>query len=97
MNSIETFYNFCGIAIKEIINKNRFTRVNFGITSSQFLLSVIVQSHGSRYEKVDPEFARKVKNHFYVDDLNTGVHSTEEGFEFYMKMKGQFFKANFNV
>ena len=51
---------------EEIISKYRFTRVIFGVTSSQFLLNGIVQEHGSKYEKIDPEFARKVKNHFYV-------------------------------
>ena len=24
-------------------------------------------------KKVDPEFGKNVKNHFYLDDLNTGV------------------------
>ena len=72
---------------EEIISKYIFTRVIFGVTSSQFLLNGIVQSHGIKYEKIDPEFARKVKNHFYVDDLSTGVYSTEEGFDFYKKIK----------
>ena len=82
---------------EEIISKCRFTRVIFGVTSSQFLLNGIVQSHGSKYEKIDSEFARKVKNHFYVDDLKTGVYSTEEGFDFYKKIKARFLEANFNV
>ena len=68
---------------EEIISKYRFNRVIFGVTSSQFLLNVIVQAHSSKYEKINPEFARKVKNHFYVDYLNTGVYSTEEGFDFW--------------
>ena len=38
---------------------------------------------------------RKVKNHFYVDDLNTAVYNTDEGFEFYKKMKVPFLEANF--
>ena len=82
---------------EEIISKYRFTRVIFGVTPSQSLLNGIVQSHGSKYEKRDPEFARKVKNHCYVDDLNTGAYSTEEGFKFYKKMKVRFLEANFNV
>ena len=36
---------------EEIISKYRFTRAIFGVTSSQFLLNGIVQSHGSNYEK----------------------------------------------
>ena len=62
-----------------------------------FLLSGIVQVHGSKHEKIDPEFERKFKNHFYVDDLSTGVYSTEESFDFYKKMKVRFLEANFNV
>ena len=61
------------------------------------MLNGIVQAHGSKYGKIDPEFARNVKNHFYVDDLNTGVYSTEEGFGFYKKMKVRFLETNFNV
>ena len=82
---------------EEIISKYWFNRVIFGVTSSQFLLNGIVQAHGSKYEKINPEFARKVKNHFYLDYLNTGVYSTEEGFDFYKKMKVRFLEANFNV
>ena len=62
-----------------------------------FLLNGIVQVHGSKHEKIDPEFERKFKNHFYVDDLSTGVYSTEESFDFYKKMKVRFLEANFNV
>ena len=61
------------------------------------MLNGIVQAHGSNYGEIDPEFARNVKNHFYVDDLNTGVYSTEEGFDFYKKMKVRFLETNFNV
>ena len=78
---------WCSDLSEEIISKYRFTIVIFGVTSSQVLLNGIVQAHGSNYEKIDPEFARKVKNHFHVDDLNTGVYSTEEGFDFNKKMK----------
>ena len=56
-----------------------------------------MQAHGSKYEKVDPEFERKVRNHFYVDDLYTGVYSTEEGFELYKKIKVWFLEASYNV
>ena len=61
------------------------------------MLNSILQSHVSKYEKIDPEFARKVKNCFYVDDLNTGVYNAEESFDFDKKMKVRFLDANFNV
>ena len=80
-----------------IISKCRFTRIVFGVTSSQFLLNGIAQSRGSKYKKIDSEFARKVKNHFYVDDLDTGVYSTEEGFDFHKKIKVRFLEASFNI
>ena len=56
-----------------------------------------MQVNVSKSEKVDQELLRKIKNHFYVDDLNPGVYSTEEVVEFYKKMKVRFLKANFNV
>ena len=54
------------------IEKFRFCRIMFGLTPSQYLLNATIRKHGEKYRKVDPEFARKVKKHFYVDDLNTG-------------------------
>ena len=47
----------------------------------------------SKYENIDPEFARKVKKHFYVDDLNSGAQSTKKG----RKVKNRFSKASFNI
>ena len=64
----------------ESIIKYQFTRVIFGVSPSQFLLNGIVQTHANKYENIDPEFARKVKKHFYVDDLNSlnsGAQSTK--------------------
>ena len=43
------------------------------------------QKNANKYENIDPEFVRKVKKHFYVDNLNSGAQSTKEGFEFYKK------------
>ena len=42
---------------EEIISMYRFTRVIFDVTFSQFLWNGTAQTHGSKYEKVDPEFA----------------------------------------
>ena len=53
-----------------------------------------MQAYGSKYEKADPGFARKVKNHFYVD-INTAVYNTDEGFELYKNLKVRFLEANF--
>ena len=56
-----------------------------------------MQTHANKYENIDPEFARKVKKHFYVDDLNSGAQSAKEGFEFYKKVKSRFSEASFNI
>ena len=44
------------------------------------------RKHGQFYEKIDEEFARIVKNKFYVDDLNCAVNDTEEDFDLHKKM-----------
>ena len=75
----------------------RFCRVIFGATCSQFLLNGTIRKHAEKFEEMDPEFARKVKSDFYVDDLTTGVSSTEEGVDLYKKVRIRFMEANFNV
>ena len=74
-----------------------FTRVNFRVTLSHFLLNGTVQTHGHKFENVDPELARKVKKHFYVEDLNSGAQGTKKGFEFYKKVKNRFSEVSFNI
>ena len=56
-----------------------------------------VHKNAEKYETIDPEFARKTRKHFYVDDLTTCVHSVEEGTELYKKFKLRFMEANFIV
>ena len=73
---------------EESIVRYKFTRVIFGVTSSQFLQNGNVQTHAKNMN-IDPEFARKVKKYFYEDDLNSDAQSTKEGFEFYKKVKSR--------
>ena len=82
---------------EESIIKYMFTRVNFGVTLSNFLLNGTVQTHGHKFENIDPELARKVKKHFYVEDLNSGAQGTKKGFGFYKKVKSRFSEVNFNI
>ena len=65
------YLRFYGID-KSII-KYRFTRVIFRVTTPQFLSNGTMQAHVNKYENIDPEFAWKVKKHFYADDLNSGA------------------------
>ena len=79
------------------IVKYRFRRVIFGATCSQFLLNGTVRKHGRTYESIDPDFARRVRKHFYIDDLNTGVNTVEEGMMLYKKIKLRFSECSFNI
>ena len=45
-------------------------------------------------ENIDPEFARKVKKHFYVEDLNSGA---KKDLEFYKKVKSRFSEGSFSI
>ena len=82
--------------VPEIV-KYRFCRVIFGATCSQFLLNGTNRTHAKKYEKIDPEFARRVLKHFYVDDLTTVVSNVEEGVDLYNNIKSRFNEAQFNV
>ena len=51
----------------------------------------------SKFIDIDREFAEKILSHFYVDDLNCGVNSVEDGVNFYEKLKSILLEANFNL
>ena len=75
----------------------RFTRVIFGATPSQFLLNGTLDEHAKKYEKIDAEFARKVRKDFYSDDLCTGAKNRELAYELYKKFRVRFAEANFDI
>ena len=78
------------------IIKYRFCRVIFNATCSQFLINATNKKHMLKFIHVDHEFVEKVLRHFYVDDLNCGVNSVENGVNFYEKLKSILLEANFN-
>ena len=84
-------------ATKPNIVKLRFCRVIFGATCSQYLLNAMLHNHAMKFENVDPDLSRKIRSHFYVDDLSTGVNSTEQGINLYKKIKLSFSDIGFNV
>ena len=75
----------------------RFCRVIFEATCSQYLLTSTIQRHGKNYKSLDPEFCRKVKSHFYIDGLNTGVRHIDSGILLYRNMEERFLNVNFNI
>ena len=56
----------------------RFCRVVFGLNTSPFLLNATLRHHITRFAEVDPEFARKLIESFYVDDFVSGGGTSEE-------------------
>ena len=53
--------------------------------------------HISEYSKEDIEFATKLIESLYVDDVNTGSNSVVGGFDFYKKAKTCLGSAMFNL
>ena len=58
------------------------------------MLTATVHKHGRKYERVVPGFPRKVKYHFYFDDLNTAVKTSKECFEVYKNIKSLFMEGD---
>lgn len=56
-----------------------------------------IPKYDSKYEKVKAEFARKLHSHLYLDDLNSGAHNVENGFDMYKKVKVNLMNTSFNV
>ena len=73
----------------------RFCRVIFGATCSPYLLNATLRNHLDTFHEIDPEFARKMKDSFYVDDLATSVESSEDGYCLYNKAKERMASAGF--
>ena len=75
----------------------RFNRVVFGVNSSPFILNAVLRHHIERFKEVDPEFARKLVEGFYVDDLVTGCRSPIEAIELYEKAKDRMQHEGFRL
>ena len=75
----------------------RFTRVAFGVSSSNFLLNATISHHMEQYRQSDPDFMDKFLSSIYVDDLVTGIKDLESTYELYMKAKLQLATAGFKL
>ena len=63
---------------EESIIKYSFTRVVNSVMSSQFVLNGTVQTHSNKYEKTDPEFARKVKKSIFMWKILIVVYKAQK-------------------
>ena len=75
----------------------RYRTVVFGVRSSPFLLNAVLQHHIKTYQEEDPEFASKLLNSFYVDDLVSGCESNEKALELYQKAKERMLAGGFKL
>lgn len=75
----------------------RFARVVFGLNSSPFLLNATLRYHFSTFEKEDKEFAKKMVESFYVDDMVSGDNDKDAAFDLYVKTKDRLGKGGFKL
>ena len=79
------------------IDVYRFNRVVFGVNCSPFLLNAVLRYHLSKYAEKDPDFATKMSNSFYVDDLVSGATDVESGLQLYEKARLRMKEGGFNL
>ena len=61
-----------------------FCRVVFGLNASPFLLNGTIRHHLATFAEVDPTFAKRTVEGFYVDDLVTGEQTFDKAFALFM-------------
>ncbi|GFT55902.1 integrase catalytic domain-containing protein [Trichonephila clavipes] len=59
----------------------RFNRVNFGVSSSPFLLAATIRHHIEKYKHEFPHTVELLDRNFYVDDLTSGGNEFEEALQ----------------
>ncbi|GFY28622.1 uncharacterized protein TNCV_4150531 [Trichonephila clavipes] len=59
----------------------RFNRVNFGVSSSPFLLAATIRHHIEKYKHEFPDTVELLDRNFYVDDLISGSNEFEEALQ----------------
>ncbi|GFW38427.1 uncharacterized protein TNCV_1332801 [Trichonephila clavipes] len=58
-----------------------FNRVNFGVSSSPFLLAATIRHHIEKYKHEFPDTVELLDRNFYVDDLISGGNEFEEALQ----------------
>ena len=74
----------------------RFCRVVFGVNASPSLLKATLQNHIKHYN-TDTDFAEKLSESFYVDDLVAGEANEKDASEFYQNSKECLWKGGFHL
>lgn len=71
-----------------------FTRVPFGMISSQFLLAATIKNH---LTKVVTPIAHQIADNMYVDNMITGIETSTQADELYKEAKTLFQSASMNL
>ena len=72
----------------------RFTRVPIGMISGPFLLAATVKYH---LNKANTPAAKKISENMYVDNMVTGIATSEQAVEFYKEAKSLFQSSSMNL
>ena len=73
----------------------RYYTLNFGFTTSPFILNYILKCHIERYQP--DEYIKILKNNFYVDNIHQTNNHSKELIKFYKIAIDRFQSDNFNV
>ena len=49
------------------------------VSASPLLLNAVIRNHVEKFRESDPEFATRLSQNFFVDDLCTGAKDLEAG------------------
>ena len=79
----------------DVIQRMRFCRVTFGVTSSPFLLNATVKHHLSQFPET--KVVTELKNNLYVDDWLTGADSEQEAVEMFAEAQSVMAKASMTL
>nr|XP_027196402.1 uncharacterized protein LOC113790898 [Dermatophagoides pteronyssinus] len=61
----------------------KFLRLPFGLTSSPFLLNIVINHHIEKYVREFPEIVSGIQSSLYVDDLVSSVNTIQEAIDFH--------------
>ena len=74
-----------------------YNRAVFGVSSSPFLLNAVIRNHMEKFRESDPEFATRLSQNFFVDDLCTGAKDLDAAKELFEKSRERMLQAGFKL
>ena len=74
-----------------------YNRAVFGVSSGPFLLNAVIHTHVEKFRESDPDFATRLSQNFFVDDLCTGAKDLEAAKELFEKSRERMLQAGFKL